>query len=85
MKHRASRTLGGHKRGTVTMSAKGKKPIKFKGGALHQQLHVPAGKKIPAGKKRAALAGRYGKLAKKRAVFAFKGALSAGRKTHAKK
>ena len=64
-----------------TIKAKGKKPITFKPGALHSQLGVPQGTPIPAAKKRAALAGKYGPLAKKRAVFAFKGALAAGRKT----
>ncbi|MCP4156683.1 MAG: hypothetical protein GY757_53715 [bacterium] len=70
---------------TVTISKKGKKPLKFKGGALHRQLKVPAGKKIPPGKKAAALRGDYGPLAKKRANFAFRGALKAGRATARKK
>lgn len=65
----------------ITMRAKGKKPISFKKNALHHQLGVPVGEPIPASKKRAALAGRYGKLAKKRAIFAFRGALKAGRET----
>ncbi len=70
-----------HKKGKkVTMRAKGKKPITFKKGALHEQLGVPAGEPIPASKKRAALSGKRGPLAKKRATFAFKGALAAGRK-----
>jgi hypothetical protein len=69
------------KLGTVTMSAPGKKPIKFKKGALHRQLGVPEGEPIPAGKKQAALSGKLGSLAKKRANFAFKGALAAGRQT----
>lgn len=66
---------------TVTIKGKGQKPIKFKEGALHRQLNVPAGDKIPASKKAAALRGDYGALAKKRAIFAFRGALAAGRKT----
>lgn len=66
---------------TVVMSQKGKKPIRFRRGALHEQLGVPMGEPIPASKKRKALAGGYGALAKKRAAFAFKGALAAGRKT----
>ena len=65
----------------VTMSAPGKKPITFKKGSLHRQLGVPEGEPIPESKKRAALAGKFGSLAKKRAVFGFKGALAAGRKT----
>lgn len=66
---------------TVTIHKKGQSPLKFKGGALHKQLGVPSGEKIPASKKTAALRGDYGPLAKKRAIFAFKGALAAGRKT----
>lgn len=69
----------------MTIKAKGKKPITFNKGGLHRSLGVPEGKKIPEGKKRAALAGEYGPKAKKQAVLAFKGALSAGRKTVAKK
>lgn len=64
-----------------TIRKKGKKPLRFKRGALHEQLDVPPGKKIPEAKKRAALAGAFGALAKKRAIFAFKGALAAGRRT----
>jgi hypothetical protein len=67
--------------GMTTMHAKGKAPITFKKGALHSQLHVPQGEPIPASKKAAALKGSYGPLAKKRAAFAFKGALAAGRRT----
>lgn len=69
---------------TITLKSKGKKPISFKGGALHRQLGVPMGQNIPASKKRAALAGKFGPLAKKRAVFAFRGALAKGRATAAK-
>lgn len=54
---------------------------KFKKGALHRQLGVPESKPIPAGKKKAALSGKYGSLAKKRAVAAFKGILAKGRQT----
>jgi hypothetical protein len=70
--------------GTQVMREEGKKPIAFKKGGLHAQLGVPQGEDIPASKKRAALAGKYGPLAKKRAVFAFKGALAKGRKTASK-
>lgn len=69
----------------VTMRKKGRKPISFKKGALHRQLHVPEGQPIPESKKRAALAGRYGPQAKKRAVFGFKGALAKGRATRRKR
>jgi hypothetical protein len=56
--------------GYVRPRRKGQKTIRFKKGALHRQLGVPAGRKIPASKMRAARAGRYGKLAKRRALFA---------------
>jgi hypothetical protein len=39
-------------------------------GALHAQLHVPQGKKIPAKKMAAAKAGKYGATAAKRANLA---------------
>ncbi len=65
------------------MTAPGKTPISFKRGALHRQLGVPMGQKIPNSKKAAALAGELGPLAKKRAAFAFKGALAAGRRAQA--
>jgi len=64
----------------TTIRAKGKKPVTFKPGALHAQLGVPQGQKIPASKMAAAKAGKYGALAKKRASFAT-GMLAAGRKT----
>lgn len=67
----------------VTIKAKSKKGITFKGGALHRQLGVPAGENIPESKKKAALSGAKGPLAKKRAVFAFRGALKKGRATAA--
>ena len=70
---------------TVTIRKKGKKPISFKEGGLHRSLGVPEGEKIPEGKKRAALAGRYGPKAKKQANLGFRGALAKGRKTAAKK
>lgn len=68
---------------TVTIKAKGKKPLKFEKGALHRALNVPMDKPIPPSKKRAALEGKYGKEVKKMAVFAFKGALKKGRETAA--
>ena len=55
---------------TIGPSKPGQKPITFRPGALHAQLGVPQGQKIPAKKKAAALAGRYGPLAEKRAQFA---------------
>ena len=55
---------------TKTLKSPGKKPITFKEGALKQQLGVAKGKKIPAKKKAAALSGKLGPKAKKRALFA---------------
>lgn len=55
---------------TRTLRAPGKKPITFKVGALKKQLGVKPGKKIPAKTKAAALSGKKGPLAKKRALFA---------------
>jgi hypothetical protein len=71
------------KRGTVSITAPGKKPIKFKKGKLHRQLGVPEDQPIPEGKKRAALSGRLGPEIKKEASFAFRGALAKGRETAA--
>jgi hypothetical protein len=51
------------------MKKGGQKPIKFKAGALHAQLGVPAGEKIPASKHAAAASGKLGALAKKREEF----------------
>lgn len=73
------------KKEMVTIRKARKRAIKFEKGALHRQLGVPEGEPIPESKKRAALRGDYGPLAKKRAVFAFRGALAAGRRTAAKR
>ena len=65
----------------VTMKGnKGRKPLRFREGALHEQLDVPTGQKIPAAKMAEAKAGDYGPLAARRANFAT-GVLAAGRKT----
>jgi hypothetical protein len=65
---------------TQTISGgKGQSPVKFKKGALHAQLGVPQGEKIPASKMAAAKAGRYGPMAQRRANFAT-GMLAAGRR-----
>lgn len=48
----------------------GQKQIKFHPGALHEQLGVKQGEKIPESTMAAARAGKYGPLAKKRAEFA---------------
>lgn len=67
---------------TVTMRAKGKPGIKFQKGALHSQLGVPQGEKIPASKMAHASSGSMGPVAAKRARFA-QNVLSKGRRTAA--
>ena len=67
--------------GIQMLRAAGKKPISFEKGALHRALGVPEDETIPAAKKQAALAGKYGPAVKKMAVLAFKGALAKGRQT----
>jgi hypothetical protein len=67
--------------GTVEIKAKGKKPMYFEKGALHKALGVPMNKPIPEGKKKDALAGKYGKKVQKQARYAFRGALAKGRET----
>ena len=59
---------------------KGRKPLRFREGALHAQLGVPAGEKIPAAKMAEAKSGDLGPLAQKRANFAM-GVLAQGRRT----
>jgi len=55
----------------VTLKAKrGQKKITFKAGGLHQSTGTPAGQKIPAKKKTAALAGKLGPKAAAQARFA---------------
>jgi hypothetical protein len=56
--------------GTEVLKKPGKKPIAFKKGGLHATLGVAQGKKIPAAKMSAALAGKHGAKAKKQAEFA---------------
>lgn len=72
------------KKQVIKGGGKGKPPVAFKKGALHQQLGVPADKPIPAAKMAAAKRGEFGPLAAKRANFAT-GMLAAGRKTAAAK
>jgi len=62
---------------------RGKPAISFRKGALHSQLGVPQGEKIPPEKMAAARAGKYGPMAKRRAAFA-QGLLAVGRRTAAK-
>lgn len=54
---------------TKTLRKKGKKPIKFKEGGMHQTLGIPQGAPIPAGTFQAALAGKKGPKAKRQAQF----------------
>jgi len=55
----------------VTLKAKpGQKKISFTKGGLHASTGTPQGQKIPASKKKAALAGKYGPKAKRQAEFA---------------
>jgi hypothetical protein len=70
--------------GTQVIKAKGKKPMSFKKGGLHEALSVPQNEPIPAKKKQKALAGGYGEKVRKMANFAFRGALAAGRETAGK-
>jgi hypothetical protein len=54
----------------VTLKAKaGQKKVTYTKGGLHKSLGVAQGKKIPAGKMKSALAGKYGAKAKKEAMF----------------
>mgnify|MGYP000193226151 CR=1 FL=1 len=55
---------------TETIHKTGEKPITFEKNGLHKSLNIPAGEKIPAAKKEAALRGAYGPAAKKKALFA---------------
>ena len=55
---------------TIAPSSPDQKPISFHPGGLHESLDVPMGKKIPAVRRRGALAGKYGNKAKKQANFA---------------
>ncbi len=48
----------------------GKKPISFHPGGLHESTGTPAGQKITASKRMAALHGAYGEKAEKQERFA---------------
>jgi hypothetical protein len=61
---------GTKKMKTIEPNKAGQKPISFHPGGLHESLHVPQGEKIPAAKKAAAAAGKFGPKAKKQAMFA---------------
>lgn len=68
---------------TLKPTEPGQKPITFKPGALHAQLDVPQGKKIPAKKMDEAASGALGPVAQKRAQFA-KNVLTGPKKGRAK-
>lgn len=53
-----------------TIHKAGHKPISFHPGGLHESTNTPAGTKIPASKRSAALHGGYGPKAEKQALFA---------------
>lgn len=55
---------------TLKPTKAGQKKITFKAGGLHASTGTPMGKKIPAKKKSAALAGKLGKKAAAQARFA---------------
>lgn len=55
---------------TTISQGKGKKPITFKKGGLHESTNTPKGETIPASKLKAAASGKYGAKAKKQAVLA---------------
>lgn len=55
---------------TLKPKKAGQKKISFVKGGLHASTGTPQGKKIPASKKAAAIAGKYGPKAKKQAGFA---------------
>jgi hypothetical protein len=68
---------------TTIKGKKGKAPVTFQPGGLHESLGVPQGQKIPPAKMAAAKAGKYGPTAAKQANLATE-MLAAGRKTAAK-
>lgn len=68
---------------TVKGGGKGRKPVSFQAGGLHQSLGVPQGQNIPPVKMAAAKRGDYGPKAKAQAGMAT-GMLAAGRRTAAK-
>lgn len=68
---------------TIKGGGKGKPPVKFKAGGLHESVGVPQGQNIPAAKMAAAKAGKFGPKAQAQANLAT-GMLAAGRKTAAK-
>ncbi len=60
----------GHNTTETIPAIPGHKTITFHKGGLHESTNTPMGQPIPAAKKSAALAGRYGPKAEKQAQFA---------------
>lgn len=54
---------------TIAPKTKGQKPIKFQEGGEHASTHTPPGQPIPAAKKAAAKAGKFGPKAKAQELF----------------
>lgn len=71
---------------TTTLKPKkaGQKKITFTKGGLHASTGTPAGQKIPASRRKAALSGKLGPKAKKQAQFA-KNVLTGGKGKNMKK
>lgn len=59
----------GHNTTETIPAIPGHKAIKFQKGGEHASLGVPAGQKIPAAKKAAARAGKYGPKAERQELF----------------
>jgi hypothetical protein len=62
----------------VKITSPGKPAISFEKGGLHNSTNTPQDEPIPAAKKAAALAGKYGPAARKQALFA-KNVLTGGK------
>lgn len=54
---------------TIKPMAKGQRPITYRPGGLHQSTGTPAGKPIPAAKRRQARSGALGPVAQKRELM----------------
>lgn len=67
---KAAHLNNGHAKTGIIPAVPGHKAITFKKGGLHDSTDTPLDKPIPAAKKAAAAAGKYGPKAKKQALFA---------------
>lgn len=74
---------GGSAKKKTVIKSRGKKPVAFTPGGLHESVGVPQGQPIPAATMAAAKAGKFGPKAAKQANMAT-GLLAAGQKTAAK-